>query len=156
MKRIVVIEGACILIIALIGIAEGLRLVLNRDPRIIYDTAGPDFFIILLNLALLVTGIVHFRANYSTSDKADFASVTTSDPMTTRAASMLAVLGIYAFLIDIVGYVLASAFFFLAEFSILRINSWLTNTVLAIVCTVAYYIVFIRYCNMIFPRGILY
>ena len=69
---------------------------------------------------------------------------------------MLAALVLFTILIYILGFLAASAIFFLLEFRIVGIKSWTTNVVLTSIITALYYVVFVHYCNMIFPQGIIW
>jgi hypothetical protein len=62
----------------------------------------------------------------------------------------------YALLIDVAGYLVASILFFFLAFRIVGVKSWAVNIILALMITAAYYAVFVEYCSMIFPRGLLF
>jgi putative tricarboxylic transport membrane protein len=63
---------------------------------------------------------------------------------------------LYLILINTLGYLVASFIFFILEFRILGIKSWPFNVLLSAFISVAYYFVFIKYCSMVFPRGLLF
>jgi len=67
---------------------------------------------------------------------------------------MTATLGAYILAIDIVGYLAASFLFFLLELRIVGIKSWAKSIVSSIAFAVIYYLVFVRFCNMIFPTPV--
>lgn len=76
--------------------------------------------------------------------------------MRTRIIMMTVSLVVYCLLINWIGYLAASVMFFLLEFKIAGVKPWATSVILAVVVTGGYYLVFVKFCNMIFPRGILF
>jgi hypothetical protein len=153
MKRTVLIEGILLLVIGLVSAGEGMHLIVDKDPNIIYDMIGPGYYVLLLSIALMATGVVHLIVNYR--KRLIMEKVEVTGEMRRRMISIVAVMAIYTFLIGITGYLVATIVFFLLEFRVIGIKSWRLNVILTIVLTAVYYIVFIRYCDMVFPRGIL-
>lgn len=153
MKRTVLIEGILLLVIGLVSAGEGMHLIVDKDPNIIYDMIGPGYYVLLLSIALMATGVVHLIVNYR--KRLIMEKVEVTGEMRRRMISIVAVMAIYTFLIGITGYLVATIVFFLLEFRVIGIKSWRLNVILTILLTAVYYIVFIRYCDMVFPRGIL-
>ena len=150
----VLIEGILIIIFGLISIAEGLRLVIDKDPYALYDPLGPGSYILVLGVSLIILGIVHIVINYRKLPKME--SVEIGKGMKIQMLSTIIVLAIYIYLIGIVGYLIATLVFFLSEFRVVGIKSWRNNSILTSILTVTYYAVFIEFCGMVFPRGILF
>jgi hypothetical protein len=141
------------MVISLIGLIEGSRLTFFKAPHIQYDILGPGPYVLIISIGIMILGILHLIINFRkliTLDKA-----ITSKEMRARMMSMVVVCGIYIFLIGTVGYLVSTILFFFLEFRILGIKFWLTNAVLTLCLTATYYFVFIRFCSMVFPRGIL-
>ncbi len=154
MKKKVFIEGILLLAIGLLGLVEGVRLVTHRDPKTAYDILGPGFYILFLAIAWIAIGIIHLAVNYRKSFDMKMAAV--GKEMRIRMIYMVLVFALYIFLIDIVGYIAASVIFFFLEFRAVGIKRWLTNAMLTSGLTITYYIVFVHYCSMVFPRGIFF
>lgn len=154
MKTRVLVEALILIVISLIGLAEGSRLTLFKAPHIQYDILGPGPYVLIISIGIMIVGILHLIINFRkliTLDK-----VITSKEMRMRMMSMVAVCAIYIFLIGTMGYLISTILFFFLEFRILGIKSWPINTLLTLSLTVTYYLVFIKFCNMVFPRGILF
>ena len=147
-------EGILILFISLISIVEGVKLVFYKDPRIFYDPVGPGLYILLLAIFLVTTSVAQFIISYKKppSIKKD---VVVNKEMRIRMISTVVNCAIYLLLISNLGYLIASLIFFLLQFRIQGIKSWLFNLILTFVITITYYFVFVKYCSLIFPRGIL-
>jgi hypothetical protein len=154
MKRTVLIEGTLFLVLGLAGMAEGLRLVIHKDPHTLYDPLGPGLYIIVIGIGLMTLGVVHLLVNYGKLSTMERVPV--DKKMKIRVMSTVAACAIYIFLISIVGYLLATILFFFLEFRIERIKSWPLVVVLSLVLSGFYYLVFVQYCNMVFPRGIIF
>src|SRR4030042_3314136 len=148
------IEGILFLAIAFMCLIEGFRLILYKDPVILYDALGPGHYILVLGLALLATAGAYIIDNYKKPIKEKVVMINKS--MRIRMISMTVVLIIYAFLINILGYLLVTFFFFLTEFRIVGIKSWRLNLILAIVLTALYYMIFVEYAKVVFPKGIFF
>jgi hypothetical protein len=151
-KATVLIEGILLLVIGFIGLAEAIRLVTDIDPHTVYDVLGPGYYILFLSLALMVTGALHIAVNYRKGS----SEVKVEVDIGLRRRMMFMILGlvIYTWIINFLGYPLSTFFFFLFEFRVVGIKSWRTNIFLTIALTTAYHLVFIKYGNMVFPRGI--
>jgi hypothetical protein len=154
MSRTVLIEVILLLIISLISIIEALRLIIQRDPQILYDEVGPGFYVLFLGIVLMSTAVVHLTVNYRKN--IGMEKVAINKQMRMRVIGMLVALAIYTCLLDIAGYLVSSATFFLLVFRIIGVKYWITNVILTFVLTALYYIVFVKYCNIIFPRGIFF
>jgi hypothetical protein len=155
MKRTALVEGIIFLVFSFAGIVEGLRLTIKRDPTTVAtDMLGPGYYIVFLGLALMVVGVVHLAVNYRKT--ADLQRVTIDKTMRTRLLASVAAIVMYIILITYVGYTVASIAFFGLEFRILGIKSWTLNAILTVSLTALYYIIFLYFCEMIFPRGVLF
>jgi len=158
MKKTAILEAIPLLVFSLLGIAEGLRLTITREAKTAPSMLGPGTYILVLGFGLLITVIFNFLSNYrdiSRTKKADL-SQRREMPVSRVVVAMIGIFAMYAILIDIIGYVIPTVLFFLLAFRILGVRSWKTNIVLTSVVVAGLYVVFIRYCEMIFPRGIFF
>lgn len=147
----VLIEGALIVVVSLVGMAEGLRLIIYKDPYVLYDPLGPGLYIIAISIGLLAIGVVHlfgYSKKLPTMER-----VPVDRKFRIRMISTVAVCALYIFLITIIGYLLATILFFFLVFRIEGIKSWPLTVVLSLVLSVLYDLVFVQYCRMVFPRG---
>ncbi len=154
MKRKILIEGVFLLVVSLICLAEALRLITQKGPQYVAETVGPGHFVLLIGIVLMVLGLVHLFINYKKNLAIE--KVVINKEMSIRMVTAFVVMGIYIFLIDIVGYAVASLFFLFMEFRIFGVKSWPRLAILTLCITGVYYLVFIRYCRMIFPEGLFF
>jgi hypothetical protein len=151
MNRKVLLEGLFLLIISFVALAESVHLVYDIDPHAVYDTLGPGYYILFLSIALMVTGALHIVVNYKKGVAR--AKVEVDRTLRKRMIGVLLALALYTLTIDYFGYFIPTVVFFLLEFWIVGIKSP-QNIILSICLTVIYYVVFIKYCDMVFPTGI--
>jgi len=151
MNITVLIEGALIVVVSLVGMAEGLRLIIYKDPYILYDPLGPGLYIIAISIGLLAIAVVHLFGH--SKKLPSMERVPVDRKFRIRMISTVAVCALYIFLITIIGYLLATILFFFLVFRIEGIKSWPFNVVLSLVLSVLYYLVFVQYCRMVLPRG---
>jgi hypothetical protein len=151
MNITVLIEGALIFVVSLVGMAEGLRLIIYKDPYILYDPLGPGLYIIAISIGLLAIAVVHLFGH--SKKLPTMERVPVDRKFRIRMISTVAVCALYIFLITIIGYLLATILFFFLVFRIEGIKSWPLTVVLSLVLSVLYDLVFVQYCRMVFPRG---
>jgi hypothetical protein len=152
MKRATIVEGAILLVISLTGIIQGLQLNAIKDPQRLALLMGPGTYILVLSSILLITAVAHVLLDYR---KGAAASAKTSEVHASKKLIlMIVVFALYAFLIDIFGYIIPTILFFLLEFRLAGVTSWKVNTILTAGLVVSFYFIFIKYCEMIFPYGI--
>ena len=154
MARTALIEGILLLAISLVGMLEGMRLIGQKDSQIIYDPLGPGYYIFFLSIALMVTGLIHLMVNYRKNIR--LKKVLVDKAMRVLVIKMGLVMVLYTVLIDLTGYLIATIVFFFLEFRIMGIKSWLTNGILTVALSAAFYIIFVQHCSMVFREGIFF
>jgi hypothetical protein len=154
MKMRVLIEGTLIIVFSLVAVVEGLRLILHRDPYILYDPLGPGFYILALSAGLMTLGVIHLIVNSRRLPCGE--KVPVSKEMRRHLFSSIMVLAIYIFLIDLAGYLVATLIFNFLELRIAGVKSWGANIILTLILTIGYYVIFVKFCEMVFPRGVLF
>ncbi len=154
MNKAVFVEGILFLVISLVGMVEGYRLMTHKDPYLVYGAIVPGVYVLLISIALMIVSMVHVLAHYR--EPPDVKKVTANKRLIMRMIGMVVVFAIYIILIPIVGYLIATLVFFVLEFRLAGIKSWLVCLAIGLVVTVSCYFIFVKYCEVIFPRGILW
>ncbi len=151
--RSVIVEFLLLLVISLIAIGEGLRLVIYKDPYTLYDPLGPGLYAFAVGLGLLIVAVAYILVDHATPSGKE---ITLADKaLRLRLLATLVACVIYISLIGVVGYLPATVCFFIMEFKIERIKSWPLVIALALILSGLYCLVFVHYCGMVFPRGII-
>lgn len=152
MNMRVLVEAVLILVVGIGAVIEGIRLAWKMDPDALRDVLGPAYYIVFLGGAVIVTGIVHFLLNQRREiTPEDLPSV----GLKKRTVATIAAVAVYIFSLIVFGYGVATFVFFMLIFKIVGIKSWKTTVILSLALTAAYYVVFVHYCNIVFPRGII-
>lgn len=152
-NRGVWVEGLLLVAISLVSLAESIRLVLYRDPQMLVDWLGPGYYLLAMSIGMLITGVIHI---YHHRKEQAIAKEKTNKGMRVRLIGSFAACTLYLILINVIGYLIATIIFFMLMFRIVGIKSWAYNVVLSIVVSAVYYVVFVKYCDMVFPGGILF
>ena len=147
-------ETIIILGFGFVAIREGFDLTFHKDPHTLYDPVGPGPYVVVLCSFLIIAGLFNFFLSYRGSAVMEKVEATSKE-MRIKMLSTIAVCVIYIFLINILGYLLATLLFFFLQLKVEKIKSWRLILILTVVISFAYYFVFVEYCRVIFPRGIL-
>jgi putative tricarboxylic transport membrane protein len=154
MRRKIVIEGALFFVIGFLGIVEGLRIGFQKDAQAIQGMVGPGAYLLFPSLLLMITGIVYFFRNFR--NRKTPKGIVEASGRKVLTFGIIMVLALYIVLMDVCGYLLASVVFFILEFRILGIQSWLKILFLTGIIVAFNYIVFVEFFSMSLPRGILF
>jgi hypothetical protein len=151
-RRIAVIESGVLLALGATGLVGGLTAYLRVDPRMQSSWLKPGAFVSLISVGLILSALAYAWASLGRREEAG------GDPAKAGFDARLVLLvyvtvALYAFLIPTIGYLPATAFFLLAQFRLLGVESWVRNAALTIIVTVVFYIVFVRWGGMVFPEG---
>ncbi len=157
MKRTIVIEGCVLLAFSLCGLVGGFALYINRDARTQSSVMAPGTYVLVLSVALILTALVYVYLSARKASRTDSVmSGKTQAPWVSRIViNVIGVFAVYAYLIQLIGYTVPTILFLLVEFRLLGVKSWKGNIVLTAVVAATFYLVFIKYCEMIFPHGTL-
>ncbi len=156
MKRTTMIEGVFLLLISLLGIREGFHLNALKDIRTLSSLMGPGTYILAISFGLLLTALAHVFFNIRKMNHLEKAGSAEKKELvfSKKLIAMIGVFAGYAYLIDFLGYLLPTIFFLLLEFRLAGVKSRRVNILLTAGLAASFQIVFIKYCEMIFPRGI--
>jgi putative tricarboxylic transport membrane protein len=148
------IEGILVLFFGLVAMVEGLRLILSKDPYVLYDPLGPGVYILILGLGLMAVSVAHFVANYRKFPGEGRGAA--SKKRKVQLFSSIGILALYILLVHFVGYLVATLTFFLLELKVSGVKSWRNNIILTLILTIIYYVIFVKVCGMVFPKGLLF
>jgi hypothetical protein len=156
MKPGTLIEGIIFLVLGCAGTVEGIRLVNKVDPDSIKDILGPGYYIIILGIILMIIGLVHLVNNRRPEGAPRAKGEAAKTPWVSNPVPlyMLAVFAVYVILIYLFGFLISTLVFFYLEFRIAGVLSWRKNLILTVVAAAVFYIIFIYYCNLVFPVGL--
>lgn len=153
-NKTVVGEGIFLFVISLVGMTEVYRLMTHKDPYLVYGAIVPGVFVLLASIALMSVSVAHVIANHKEFPNAK--KVAENKQSMIRTIGVVVVFAIYIILIPLVGYLMASIVFFILEFRLAGIKSWLFCFAVGLIAAVCCYVIFVKYCGLVFPRGMLF
>jgi hypothetical protein len=152
-------EVSVVVILGAFSVSEGIRLVLAAKLHK-YDILGPGFYNIGLGSVLIIVGLIYFMSERKKAGRVEEKSAVTQSPGKSKyqkvMISMIAVMIAYIFLMQLTGYLIASLVFFFLINRIAGFRSWFTNAWITILMTASFYVIFVQWMGMIFPRGLLF
>jgi hypothetical protein len=153
-RMVSLVEGILLIAISLVAMAEGLRLVVYREPNTLYDPLGPGYYALAVSICLLAVSIAYLVTHFRNPPRVETVSI--DRKMKVRLVSTVAACAVYVILIGIIGYLLATVVFFVLELKIEGLKSWFSVVVLSLVLSGLYYLVFVKLCHMALPKGMIF
>lgn len=152
MTPTLLIEMIILLGVGALSIAEGIRLIFGGKLQL-YDVLGPGLYNTGMGAILILVGILYFFLQRKKAQEAE--GETTALEYKIKMVMMIAAMALYIVLMNLAGYLLSSLVFFILINRIVGFRSWLTSLPVGVAMTVSFYILFVKWLNMIFPRGTL-
>ncbi len=152
MHMTLLIELIMILIVGSLSIIEGLRVTFHKGFQT-YDIVGPGLYNVGIGILLLSLGLIYFL--FRPPRSYDEEKTLEKRKFRLNMMSMVCILAGYIVLIELIGYLFSTFVFFLLIHRIVGFKTWIINVVVSIGVTLSFYIIFVRWLNMIFPKGTL-
>jgi len=156
---IIWIEGITLIAAGIIAVAEGLRLTQKIDPDAVTDILGPGYYIFFLGVILAIIGVTYLTVNYKEAFYKREGSLSRrikGKKGISTVFYMTLVFVFYLISIHIAGYLVPTLIFFFLEFRLAGVKSWKRNIILTLAVTAVFYLIFIRYCRIVFPQGVFF
>ena len=153
MNRKVLFEGIFLLSMSLVGLAEAYRMISDRDPYIVHGAVEPGIYVLVLSLVLVGVSIAHLAVHRK---EPSGLRLDTSPELRNRVLLIVALFALYIVLIPFVGYTISTLVFLLLEFRVMGVRSWRYDVALTVGLTVAFYFIFVEYCQVVFSRHALF
>lgn len=154
MKKTVLIEGIVMLGIASAGIIEAMYVISHKDPNTIDELIGPGSYILFLAVPLMITGLSHIFMEYR--KKSRDITLGFRQQIDAKLVGIFFITALYIYLIGVIGYLLSSIIFFIFAFRLSGVNNWRVNFIISFVISGSYYIIFVKICDLIFPKAIFF
>lgn len=155
MKRTLIVECLALVAIGALGLVGGIGAYLRADARTQSSLMQPGVYVTAIAAALVVTALVYGFLGLRRLRKPGSNVEPEQEEGNARAVWMVyAGVVLYGVLISIAGYVIATVLFLAAQFRILGVASWPRIAVLTAIVTVVFYVLFVHYGEMVFPRGV--
>jgi hypothetical protein len=155
-NRGTIIDSIAFIGVGILCLFEGYRLHVTADPRLLAQELQPGFYVLILGVILLVTGLVYLVRHLRAAPPEHVA--TTSEQRTAGAfvvGAIIAAVAGYAIVIATIGYFVGSLLFFIAMLAIFKVKPLLTVAIGLVLASV-FYAVFVLYLDIIFPHALLF
>ena len=145
-------EMILIAVVGILSMIEGIRLVMAAKLQL-YDVLGPGFYNMGMGFILMIVGVIYFifQSKEVSKEKKESSS---SKEYKIKMASMVGVLALYIILMNYIGYFFSSMLFFILINRIVGFRAWAGNLAVSTAMTVIFYVVFAKWLNMFFPKGV--
>jgi len=145
-------EVAFCLVISLISLYEGINLTFRGDLSAVHYGTGPGLYLLIVSIILMGGAITYLAINLRKPHGEE--KVVIPREMRMKLLSTIVNCAMYILLINLLGYLVSTLVFFFLQFRIQGIKPW-HSLILTFIISITFYFVFVRYCSLIFPRGIL-
>jgi hypothetical protein len=157
--KALLIEVFVVVTVGAFSISEGIRLVLKAKLHN-YDILGPGYYSVGLGSVLIIAGLVYFLSErkkaFGIDGKTAVRQSTGKSEYKKMMISMIIVMIAYVILMYLTGYLFASLVFFFLINRIAGFRSWFATLGATVLMTASFYLVFVAWMGMIFPRGLLF
>lgn len=146
-------QGLIFVLLGFVGLFDAWRIRESVRPTADLDGIGPDGYLAILSVIMLVLGLalaIRSKIEGETGDWSDLARWPPVDYVVVAVIMALFVLAI-----PLIGFSISSLLFFLALFGLLGDWSWPRTVGYAVVTTVVIYVVFVYFADMSLPKSFL-
>ena len=149
-------ESIVVIFLAALGIADALRLSsVIRPGGTFHDVIGPDRYLGAISAGLLLCGIWALAKNLKIARSPLIKKEEGGGSQVNQVVLVAFVLVLYALTMPIVGYLLATAFFFPVIYFIFGVRPWLRSILIGLSTTAVFYAIFEYFAEMPLPKGLL-
>ncbi len=150
------LEPLVVIFLAVLGIADAIRLSnVIRPGGTFHDVIGPDRYLGAVSVGLLFCGIWTLAANLRIVRSPLLKKEEGEESHVNQVVLVAFVLILYAFAMPILGYLLATCFFFPVIYFIFGVRPWLKSILIGLSTTAAFYVIFEYLAEMPLPKGLL-
>lgn len=157
-QSMVIAECAALLIIGMLGFTGGVNSYLSMDARMQSSTMKPGMYVCGLSIAMIIAALAYayYGLKQAPSGPEEQAGESRKKESGARISLVLGAVGLYAYLISLVGYLPSTLLFLMAQFRLFGVDSLWRNIVVSGVVAAMFYLVFIQYGGMVFPHASLF
>ncbi|MHB9098940.1 MAG: tripartite tricarboxylate transporter TctB family protein [Syntrophales bacterium] len=154
MRKAVLIEGIVMSALASFGILEAIYIMFHKDPNTVAELVGPGSYILILAVPLLLTGLFHIWREYRKGPTEIAPGF--KQQIDGKLIGIFLITSAYIYLIGVIGYLFSSLIFFIFAFKLSGVERWRNNLIISFVLSGLYYVIFVKMCDLIFPRSIFF
>jgi len=150
-----VVESFLVIALAGLGLADAWRLSdAVRAGGTFRDVIGPDRYLAFISAGLLVCGVGYLVATWKGMNQARGDRKEEEGSQVTQVSLVFIVVIIYVLALPLLGYMLATLFFFPVAFFIFGVKPWLKSIIVGLLTAVLFYAIFAYLAEVPLPRGL--
>jgi hypothetical protein len=143
------IETFLLVVLATLGIYEGLRL--SKATLLFPDAIGPGGYLLFISSMLFICSVLNLLVRVLHGKHEAIGERNRSSIHVGQAGWVLILLTLYAIAVPIVGYTFGTVFFFVFTLRISGVSSWFRSVLIGLIFTIAFKLVFFHVAGIIFP-----
>ena len=149
-------ESIVVIFLGALGIVDALRLSsIIRPGGTFHDVIGPDRYLGAISVGLLFCGIWALAKSLKIAKPPMIKKEEAEGSQVNQLVLVVFVLVLYAFAMPILGYLLATCFFFPVIYFIFGVRPWLKSIIIGLSTTAVFYAIFAYFAEMPLPKGLL-
>lgn len=155
----IVLLGVAFLVFGAASMWDSHRITMAERSRGVFDLIGPDYYLLTIGVLLIVMAffLVFQGAAQMRAQRAGGA-VSAGEPdagLGWRHLWLAITLFAYVLLIPLIGYPIATFLLFFSLFTVMGVERWTTIVLSSLVLAVVFFVVFVIFADMPFPKGLL-
>ena len=149
-----VAESFLVIALAGLGLVDAWRLSdAVRAGGTFRDIIGPDRYLAFISVGLLVCGVGYLVASWKGINRVRDDRKSEEGNQVTQVSLVFMVVIIYILALPVLGYMLATLFFFPVAFFIFGVKPWLKSIIVGLLTAVLFYAIFAYLAEVPLPRG---
>jgi hypothetical protein len=155
----VIVESVALLILGALGLVGGVSSYLSMDARMQSSMMKPGMYVCGLSIAMIVVALAYAYCGLKQAHSVLEEEKQTSESWKESSVLVflaLGAVGLYAYLISIIGYLPSTLLFLIVQFRLFGVDSLWRNITISIAVAAMFYFVFIHYGGMVFPHASLF
>lgn len=150
------VESVLVIALAGLGLADAWRLSDSvRAGSTFHDVIGPDRYLIIVSMGLLVCGAWNLVASLKEMRHAGVTAPVGKENKRNLVLLVAFVLILYTAAMPLLGYLIATAVFFPVVYFIFGVRPWTKGVVVGVITTAIFYAIFAYLADLPLPKGFL-
>ena len=149
------VESLLVIALAGLGIADAWRLSgAVRPGGTFHDVIGPDRYLGAISVGLLICGVCNLVVSLRGASSPHVKKEEGRGSQVTMVVLVAFVLALYTFAMPILGYLLATSFFFPVIYFIFGVRPWPKSMIIGLITAGLFYAIFAHFAEMPVPKGL--
>lgn len=145
------IHGLLFVLFGVVSSFDSWRINSSVRPTASFDGVGPDRYLAILSVLMIVLGLALALRPAAGSEASDWSDLRRWPPADYLIVAVI--LGLFIWAIPLIGFSISCLLFFVALYRFLGKISWPRTVTYALVTTISIYIIFIYFADMSLPKS---